>query len=1331
MPATLDSATAMTDPPSHPVGFNNQTHYDPFLSSNHSEESLVPVHSDHSPGPQSFHSPSPPLTSATIDGKLQSATDQAQHTHLPQLSLSNGFNHTPATHPRIENDSGDAGYGFLSPNPYPSDNGYNASSEHTATPDYDRFYLEEDYGILASPIQEPLSSQPASPEQSHLNQRAVELDDPRKQFAHRSSNGTATMSSSHLMSPVLTDAPGTSTRDGTASPPDRKNGLIAVAVGTAQAETAHQAHQFGSYMQQTPTNTSKGSSPDRPQAVLNLVGAASPLIRVEKYARGDSPARLPDHGNGAKRSRAGSRSSHLVVHEDDGLSDEPDNGRFDQRTDYDPHARYQVRNVEVLNFKDQEDSAQRALKNADVEDWLERSASGSEAGAGLLPDRPRDIGKRQRARSVGSQALSHANLETLRTIPPDSHLPDPGVLIHVSSGGEEESEDKEEIISIEDSPIATHTEGMNDVPGEARPGVYDELPNQPPLYRAKPWQDGLHDSSDPGVKMQPVTSNDAIARFQQRAADVDTLSRVATWGTRRRSESDMQSLFSRLTFTSEQKFDSDRLKRERSGSFLQQAAAKLVPRRTSTLKRKESDKSKQNGPTTRPGPGEPSMISSCENRTDSGLTVPQAAPKGLQRMGSLGKRPKSPRINTGSAVAAMAGQMAALGSSSPLGATAASPPPGPWKPAKHMMRPSRSRSDLNNASTGFKGATELGLAELWTKQGGPPMPALVAPKTHDPAQASGFGNDDDDDDNGDEDEDDAIGDNGVKIDLSMKPDAIVPTLDGFKANIRGLNPRLPAYMFDRVAQEQLRRYKKLMDFKIKHAQAVNIRKCSSGRHCTELGGGPTYLPSKSSKDAEQSHIGCAISGPGPSDDDIHALTEGSVTPSQFPAGVPMPPAKRLPAEFECSLCFTVKRFHKPSDWSKHVHEDVQPFTCTFETCVEPKSFKRKADWVRHENERHRKLEWWQCNMHDCDHRCYRKDNFVQHLVREHKLPEPKAKTAKAGKPAVRGPSSQKARTSKLNSTFDDFHDGIDQVWKMVEECRHETLKDPKDEACKFCGTVCNSWKKLTVHLAKHMEQISMPVLGVVKEKKVTPDTIISPIEQRINTQPSSKSSVSQGPTNPSFSAPAVNMSDVPPGFAAQPSHPAYFSHTSQSQYPRVSANTYPPLTPPHQLATSFTQNRRTPHLASGCSRYGGSSTAQCHSVNGPQTCSSGEAGSSEQGYGSITAPTSLSDFALFHDSTAYQYVSQPQEQAYYPVEGPVYHFGSASPAAYPQQQAMPVASYPLPTQTGISGPTCPPQNQMGREAGIGPSMAQMHGFTGNGGTTVYGQPGKAAFGYLQ
>jgi hypothetical protein len=65
---------------------------------------------------------------------------------------------------------------------------------------------------------------------------------------------------------------------------------------------------------------------------------------------------------------------------------------------------------------------------------------------------------------------------------------------------------------------------------------------------------------------------------------------------------------------------------------------------------------------------------------------------------------------------------------------------------------------------------------------------------------------------------------------------------------------------------------------------------------------------------------------------------------------------------------------------------------------------------------------------------------------------------------------------------------IDDVWARVDRCHKDATKQPRDEPCKFCGNICTTWKKLTVHLAKHMEQITMPVLGLVEQKRVATDS---------------------------------------------------------------------------------------------------------------------------------------------------------------------------------------------------------------------------------------------------
>ena len=1170
----------------HVNGFNEHTHYDPFFPSSPSEEQLIPTAL--SPNPRSNYSLSPTLSKASNTTPANNSTSPPhtndllhQASHSPYLA--NGFQQPDTTSQTLQDSFNyTVTDDFLTPNAYLSDNGYNGSSEHAGSPELSSdFYLGNEIDIATDPnfpvdldvSQAYLGGNGAD----YANVGRIISDDSNNTY--RTSLGTATLAS-HLMSPVLTDRASPESRDGQGSPTAEEEALKIEAAHNTRLNSGDYSEAMSNpaaQMQHTPTLTSssKNTSPDR-NARPEIARAASPVFRIESYSRGDSPARHESLmvRSGSKRSRG---SSHLAVEQGDSsedgegeivqedyfqqhaspISDDTRGRSFEtsERPGLDPIARLQISTEEIPNFRDQEESASAALRNADVEEWLAKSEGNSEAGGEEdVPPRPikgPTFSKRRRAKSAGD-TLSQENLESLRNAgapPADLHIPGPGLLLIEDSGEDdvEMSDIDEEGSDLPETPPAAFEDISHAT--EVRADVLESPMRDidaPPLYRAKVWQDPIYDSTDPGVKMQPASSNDAMYKYELRSHELDNISRAATWGTRRLSESDLVGLFHRITFNNKDS-PGEKEKPDRRGTFLEQAAAKLRPRRSgSILKRKESESSR---PATRPA-----ALEHSKKDSSSSLGLPTT----IKRMPSLGKKPKSPRIDTGSAVAGIATSIAALGAGAggSVSATAASSPGTPWTAVKNTIKGNRSQSGIHPPSP------TSNIGGLWNRQGGPPMPALAAPLKEDlkPQQA-------DRSEAVEEDDDEAIEEKGVTVDLTIRADPIIPTLDGFRANVRQLNPRLPPYMVERVSQEQLRRYKKLMEFKIKHAQAINNSKCSSGKHCKALGGEPTYFPSKAStKEPEMSHTGFSIAGLGPSDDDTNAVGDGVVTPAQFPAGVPMPPVKRLPAEFECSLCFKVKKFHKPSDWSKHVHEDVQPFTCTFANCAEPKSFKRKADWVRHENERHRQLEWWMCNMHECSHKCFRKDNFVQHLVREHKLPEPKIKTMKPNKPAVRGPSAQKAR-KQMEEHSEEFPEEIDQVWRLVEECRHETPKNPKDEACKFCGNVCNSWKKLTVHLAKHMEQISMPVLNVVEQKHVTPETIISPIE-RGSQQPSMSPSIaSPFRANP---APEPRYGFVPPNitgdFTRMHSPSGYYPSINPT--PAVGFHRQGPATYPPQMSTS-------------------------------------------------------------------------------------------------------------------------------------------------------------------
>lgn len=312
----------------------------------------------------------------------------------------------------------------------------------------------------------------------------------------------------------------------------------------------------------------------------------------------------------------------------------------------------------------------------------------------------------------------------------------------------------------------------------------------------------------------------------------------------------------------------------------------------------------------------------------------------------------------------------------------------------------------------------------------------------------------------------------TETEFSLKPGSEF-AYEACKKDIKNSNPRIQEYLLERMTQEQVRRYERLGQLKNNHTKLRQQGRCPSGPHCldqekyshwletaqgTPLPGLAQMQPSYplnpiDRRDTDMSSDQNARLSP--NEDSDGDFGETFVGPSSLPHGYPTPPNQSFPSEFECPLCFRHKKFSKPSDWVKHIHEDIQPFVCTFEKCGEPRSFKRKADWVRHENERHRQLEWWTCKMKECSHKCFRKDNFVQHLIREHKLPEPKTR-------------SQESRSVSKDTAEDE-------VWKLVDTCRHETTRSPKDEPCGFCGNVCSSFKKLSVHIGKHLENTALPI----------------------------------------------------------------------------------------------------------------------------------------------------------------------------------------------------------------------------------------------------------------
>ncbi|OBT98850.1 hypothetical protein VE01_03417 [Pseudogymnoascus verrucosus] len=745
-----------------------------------------------------------------------------------------------------------------------------------------------------------------------------------------------------------------------------------------------------------------------------------------------------------------------VAKSSNGSSVDDDEDEGGARRGFDPVRRKSFSDAEIPNFKDRARSEEIEAKRREVEEWRSQAGDSSDEQDDS-PTRPPLSGLSapapNRGRSLSTGAVPHSQ-NSPRGF--SSWAPEPP---HIQTSALDAEAEEDNIRPV--SPTASIRENrLQDGQTYFNKGASNITDEDVILMQqSRHFSDAatFPNIVSPSIEGKGTSAKEMMEKWNAAADSFSIISRSATWGTRRRrlsapSVKEIEAITSggllkRLSFGKGNE------KKPGILSTINNAFGNVVRKKSVG----EPGKLKRNRNIDAVDRGRPpsSPLGKKENNTTSTLAPPRS-PSGTR------VRPQSPRLTTSFGRELTPGdgghsRRASVGSTNSVG--------GFFTGVGNAIRRSRSKSELSTEA----GLT--GIAGQWMKMGGPPVPTLTSPPI-DADEEYGLIDDqpmhdvsDMDLDADDDDDDDLADDGDLQFDLDTP---IVATMDGFRDHVRKLNPMMePGYLVDRLAHQQMVRYKCLLGWRIKHQGAISDRACNAQEFCLSMGGATKYYEAKA-KGRAGANKALPIDGDGSDSNPENALGAES-----FPDGVPKPPALSLPAEFECQLCFKVKKFLKPSDWTKHVHEDVQPFTCTYPSCREPKSFKRKADWVRHENERHRHLEWWTCQIEDCSHKCYRKDNFLQHLVREHKLPEPKTKS----KAAIR-------RATGVE----------EEVWARVAECHHETLVRPVDEPCKFCGKAFASWKKLTVHLGKHMEQLSLPVLRLVDQRTVDANTIISPVE---------------------------------------------------------------------------------------------------------------------------------------------------------------------------------------------------------------------------------------------
>jgi len=72
------------------------------------------------------------------------------------------------------------------------------------------------------------------------------------------------------------------------------------------------------------------------------------------------------------------------------------------------------------------------------------------------------------------------------------------------------------------------------------------------------------------------------------------------------------------------------------------------------------------------------------------------------------------------------------------------------------------------------------------------------------------------------------------LDTHHPKESVIPDLDGFKTQVRELHPYLADFLVDRIARDQVGRYRRLVHNKILHEQALRHDACSSGQLCSPV-----------------------------------------------------------------------------------------------------------------------------------------------------------------------------------------------------------------------------------------------------------------------------------------------------------------------------------------------------------------------------------------------------------------------------------------------------------------------------------------------------------------
>jgi len=560
-----------------------------------------------------------------------------------------------------------------------------------------------------------------------------------------------------------------------------------------------------------------------------------------------------------------------------------------------------TRGSEYLPFslKEQEFEAMKQAKNADVEEWLRRSSEQlprQPISGGLAA--PKE--GRGRSRSLSdfrsSQAFKdgqplgrmQSSAEAGNEVTIDGDEDDDSSAVSVDSAWQDGSLDDELPPNVEkELPRKPEDVDMAEVDEmdederlqRERENDPELLPKPKQFFSSHPWNDiaaPVTRGASMAYRNQPVTANMAIMKFQKYAENIETASRVATAGSnmtkgRRNSAGDADKVLpgplKRLSFGRDKSKNAitparrpsiwgglrSGLKRSLSNSGDKDREKEKEKERDGEISPSISPTDKGNTKLQSPTDGRKrgrsfSSISGPSKAFSQGILGPTfGQPSGLQVQTS----------NIGNAFAQMASPLMAAGAGATKPGTVSPPPLGG---VIDRVRRSRSRSELQrkhifgvvtslmspvlpSASTSAstppdQDITPGRISKKFTfgedsqRRGIEQVKKLLSPNdAHHNPNSDGV----DELDDGDTSPETARTPGGTKAALPKHD--ITPTLDGFAQNVRVLAPGLSQKLVDRIAHEQCKRFKKLVEHRQKHLAALNTNgHCNNNAKCRKVFG---------------------------------------------------------------------------------------------------------------------------------------------------------------------------------------------------------------------------------------------------------------------------------------------------------------------------------------------------------------------------------------------------------------------------------------------------------------------------------------------------------------